>query len=228
MDALTQLDLALQSKSLLKHSFYQAWHAGSLTRENLQVYAAQYFHHVLAFPRYISATHSNCSDLASRQVLLENLIEEEHGEGHHPGLWLKFGKGLGLQKEQIISATLFKETAQLIDTFLTLSRSSYAEGIGALYAYERQVPEVAASKIEGLKKHYAIDDADTLLFFKVHLTADVKHSSVTRELLQKLSLAEREQAEQAAHIAADALWNFLSGVQAMTIGNYLCQAEYTH
>jgi CoA-transferase family III len=41
----------------------------------------------------LSALHSRCDDLDTRQVLLENLIDEERGAGNHPALWLKFAQG---------------------------------------------------------------------------------------------------------------------------------------
>lgn len=80
---------ATEEKRLLAHPFYQAWEAGELDRDILKVYAKQYFHHVQAFPRYISATHSLCEDLSSRQVLMENLHDEEYGDDNHPKLWME-------------------------------------------------------------------------------------------------------------------------------------------
>ena len=62
------------------------------------------------------------------------------------------------------------ETEALIDTFRSLSRRSYAAGLGALYAYESQFPGVAGAKIEGLIDRYGIADEETLRFFRVHET----------------------------------------------------------
>src|SRR5438105_4760532 len=84
----------LKDRHLLNHAFYRAWNEGSITRSTLQGYACQYYHHVAAFPRYLSATHSQCSDLKSRQVLLENLRDEETGDENHPELWLRFVEAL--------------------------------------------------------------------------------------------------------------------------------------
>lgn len=209
-----QLNERLDQKHLLKHAFYQAWSAGELTKQDLAEYAGQYFHHVDAFPRYISATHSNCADINARQVLLENLIDEEKGSEHHPELWLRFAEGIGTDRETVQNAKLNRETQELIDTFFELSHASYAEGLGALYAYERQVPEVAAKKIEGLKEFYNIADERTLQFFEVHLEADVHHSQATKDLFEQLTPAEQEKAMQAAEKISNCLWNFLSGVEA--------------
>ncbi|HVI05463.1 MAG TPA: iron-containing redox enzyme family protein, partial [Sphingomicrobium sp.] len=101
----------------------------------------------------------------------------------------------------------------LIDTFRRLSGKSYASGLGALYAYESQFPEVAKAKIEGLIDRYGIRDEETLRFFRVHESADVEHSSVCRGLLDRLHGDDRSEAIVAGEELAGALWNFLSGVE---------------
>ena len=47
---LEKIDAAIAEKSLLKHPFYQDWQMGKLNRQALQLYAAQYYRHVEAFP----------------------------------------------------------------------------------------------------------------------------------------------------------------------------------
>ncbi len=205
----TLLD-AISSKHLLKHPFYQAWTDGSLACETIQKYARHYFKHVSAFPRYVSATHSNCESLEARQVLLENLIDEERGEGHHPGLWMEFAQGMGNSREAVEGEVSCKSINEVIDTFMSLSRSSYAEGLGALFAYESQVPEVAKFKLDALEKHYAVKPTDrTGEFFRVHATADVYHTQALTGLLEQLTPADQERAKQAAIQASGALWGFL-------------------
>ena len=68
------LNKKLDKFHLLKHPFYQIhWNEGKLTRDIIRDYAEQYYQHVKAFPRYISATHSICNDIEKRRILLENL-----------------------------------------------------------------------------------------------------------------------------------------------------------
>ena len=92
-------------------------------------------------------------------------------------------------------------------------RGSFPEGLAALFAYEYQVPEVAASKIDGLVKHYGISDGRSLEFFRVHLKADVYHSRACAKMLDELSPADQEKARTAALEAATALWTFLDGME---------------
>lgn len=211
------IDEKVAQWAMLRHPFYQAWTEGRLPLETLRSYARQYFHHVAAFPRAVSAVHSACPDRDGRLMLAENLAEEEgvgSGKQDHASLWLMFACGLGESEEAISAETLNPETQELIETFRRLSKKSYAAGLGALYAYESQFPAVAAAKIEGLVERYGIEKEETLRFFRVHEAADVEHSSICRALLDRLPEAEGKEAVAAGEELSLALWNFLSGVEA--------------
>src|SRR3954449_8176557 len=191
------IDTKVAERAMLSHPFYQAWTEGRLPLDTLRSYARQYFHHVEAFPRAVSAVHSNCPDREGRRMLAENLAEEEGieaGKQDHARLWLMFACGLGESEAGVRAQALNGETQALIDTFRRLSRQSYAAGLGALYAYESQFPGVASAKIEGLIERYGIADEETLRFFRVHESADVEHSAVCRSLLDRLPEAERAEA----------------------------------
>lgn len=217
MTFLESLHQKLDTYHLLKHTFYQNWSMGKLTLATLKEYAQQYYHHVADFPRYLSATHSRCNDLKSRQILLANLIDEEQGEENHPELWLRFAESLGSSRHDVIHAQLSAETKQLVDGYHSLANNSYATGLGALYAYERQVPDVAKSKIDGLKEYYGINDEESLKFFNVHIKADEWHSQECADLLNKLNTAEQHEAMNGAVTGALCLWKFLDGVTARAL-----------
>jgi len=216
------IDEKVAERAMLSHPFYRAWTEGRLPLDTLRSYARQYFHHVEAFPRAVSAVHSACPDREGRRMLAENLAEEEGvemGKQDHASLWLMFACGLGESEDAVRGQRLNCETQALIDTFRRLSRKSYASGLGALYAYESQFPAVASAKIEGLVERYGIADEETLRFFRVHESADVEHSSVCRALLDRLPDEERDEAVAAGDELAQALWNFLSGVEASAAVN---------
>ncbi len=212
MNIIQSLDYDLDKYHLLKHPFYVQWSKGKLSLDILREYAKQYYHHVKAFPRYISSIHSKCDDIKSRQVLLGNLIEEEQGEENHPELWLRFAENLGTSREEVEKAELGEKTKALIEGFFKLAGESYAKGIGALYAYERQVPEVAKSKIDGLEKFYDIKSEQALKFFKVHIHADEWHSEECANLIKNLSVQDQKEAKKGAVEGAKLLWQFLDGV----------------
>jgi pyrroloquinoline-quinone synthase len=210
-----QLDAIVAQKHLLTHPFYVAWTEGKLTREHLKHYAEQYFHHVLAFPTYISAVHYNTPHLAVRQELLENLVGEEQGEKNHPALWRNFAVALGATAEELETSEKLATTTNLINTFRQLCLNSpFYAGLAALHVYESQIPEVASVKIDGLKQFYGMDNPADYEFFSVHQVADVYHAESTAKLIEAYAVTPEQQAEvkQVAETAANALWHFLDGV----------------
>lgn len=197
---------------LLKHPFYQAWMKGTLPIQILREYATQYYHHVDRFPRYLSAIHSLCEDTAQRLQILENLNEEE-GTAYgvsHPELWLQFAEGVGVDRAKVVEAPSCSSIQKVAAQFFHFSRSSFHEGLGALYSYESQVPEIAESKLEGLKSRYNIHDSQTLGFFEVHRKADLNHRAIILKMLEALPEQQKTEARAASQATAKALWDFLS------------------
>ena len=213
-DLMARIEETIQERSLLKHPFYQAWTSGTLPLEALREYASQYYHFELAYPTFLSGLHHRCSDPKIRQLLLDNLWDEEHGAENHVELWLRFCEGLGLDRNRVRTNTPSKETASLVDTYKKLTSSGrLAAGAAALYAYESQVPEVATVKLEGLRQFYSIEDEDSVSFFKVHRTLDQEHASAEREMVRTLASTEADQRAtlDAVDRSTQALWRFLDG-----------------
>jgi pyrroloquinoline-quinone synthase len=209
---------------LLCHPFYQAWTMGKLTHDDLRAYAADYYQHVAAFPEYLRAFEQRLhttNTKAMAQAVAENRADEE-GTGSpdgrsHAELWLDFAEGMGANRTIVKGHRPVAEVRQLIAHFEKIAREgSPAEALAAFYAYESQVPRVAKEKAEGLRTRYGAD-ADTCRYFTLHKTADVRHSQVWRDLLEKEIGAAREQsaaeALEAAEQTARALWYALDGIE---------------
>jgi pyrroloquinoline-quinone synthase len=215
-----QVEERIERYNLLKHPFYNAWTAGELTREDLCEYAAEYWHHVSAFPSYLSALHSRLQDGATRRMIATNLADEE-GIGApdgraHSDLWMDFARGMGTSEADVKARALRPETQQLISSFERIAREgSTAAALSAFYAYESRVPAIAREKAVGLKNLYGADSATTR-YFTLHQTADALHSNVWRTLisseLAKVPGAAAE-ALNAAEQTAAALWSALDGVE---------------
>jgi pyrroloquinoline-quinone synthase len=209
------LDAAIAEYSLLKHPFYQAWSAGTLTPETLRIYAGQYYQFESRFPTFLSAVHANTENIAHRQQLLENLMEEERGSVNHPELWLRFADALGATRDEIKNAAAFPETSNLINTLRSITRESDTlEGVAALYGYESQIPEISHTKIEGLTTHYNVTSDSGLSFFLVHQQADEVHRRAERDLIAELiqSREDEDRAIAAAQRVAIAFYGMLDGI----------------
>jgi len=105
-----------------------------------------------------------CPEIEARKVLTENLADEEIHGADHPELWLRFAEGLGADSRQSASGGRLPETEAMVSDFFALTSGEWTQGLCALFAYESQVPAVSASKMDGLRKFYGIEDARTLGF----------------------------------------------------------------
>lgn len=216
------LESRIAPYDLLTHSFYRAWTAGDLTQDDLREYASEYWHHVAAFPTYLSALHSRMEDTELRRTVLRNLLDEEGIDAPdgkaHSDLWMDFANGMGADCETVRLRKPQPETQALIGTLHKLMRQDDAAvGMAALYAYESRVPEIAKQKAAGLCVNYGADAA-TCRYFTLHQTADVHHAEVwkqaiTDELVRDPAAADK--ALDAAEATAQALWNALDGVERL-------------
>ena len=212
------LEGRIERFNLLKHPYYQAWSNGELTRDDLREYASEYWHHVSAFPAYLSALHSQLPDGKLRRSILENLADEEglQDGAPHSDLWMDFARGMGADEAAVRGREIGPNTQAVIEHFRAQMAKSPAEAIAALYAYESRVPAIAKTKAEGLEQHYGADAA-TRRYFTVHTVADVHHARVWHDLLTAELATHPEQSEaalQAAEDAARALWQTLDGIEA--------------
>ncbi len=211
---LDRIDIDIAEKHLLKHPFYLAWTRGELSKEALREYARQYYHHVAAFPTYLSAVHAKCDDQTTRKQLLFNLIDEEAGSPDHPELWKKFAEGLGVDHSDFAKMEKQPETKNLIDTFRSIcGEGSTAQGMAALYTYESQIPAICESKIDGLRKHYGFRNPKHYEYFSVHIEADREHSAAERKILASyIDSHNIDSVRASVRRVLDALWEMLSGV----------------
>ena len=209
---LEKIDAAIAEKSLLKHPFYQDWQMGKLSRQDLQLYAAQYYRHVEAFPKHLRVLAAR-SEGSLRDIILQNLAEEENPSQPHPKLWRDFAATLGVNEEDITSCPALPGTQAVVETFREIvGDRPVAEAVAALYAYEAQVPEIATTKIDGLRKFYGVHSPKALAYFAVHEETDRAHRAAWRCWLEEHAHGDEEEILATANQALDALWGALDAV----------------
>lgn len=213
------IDRKIAEHNLLKTPFYQAWTAGTLSREDLAQYAAQYYQHVDAFPGYLQALATR-ADATLRPLVEENLGEELDPVAPHPKLWRGFAAAVGANDKALDEAEPLPAIKALIETYRDLcTHASSAEAVAALYAYEAQVPEIATQKISGLRCHYGISDPVALRYFAVHEEADVRHRTAWRDWLATQPSSDAEKIAAASERALRALWNALDALYTRPCAN---------
>ncbi len=218
-DFFRQMEDRISAYDLLCHPFYKAWSAGTLTRSDLREYARNYYHHVEAFPEYLAELAKRLPDGELRRAVESNRRDELGGESEnalpsHAELWLDFAAGMGASREACATEPV-TEIRELISLFQRIAQqASPAEALAAFFAYESQVPRLAAEKARGLRARYGADEK-TCAYFTLHATADVFHANVWRRQLEKLLASDPSlaaQCLQAAESASRALWRALDGI----------------
>lgn len=207
-----RLDSATLSKPLLEHPFYEAWAAGTLTREDLSFYAGQYWRQVEAFPGYLETVAGRLPAGAPRDTVLANLSDERDDD--HPALWLDFAEALGNDRGATANASVEPETTACVTAFKDASETATpAFAMGMLYGYESQTPKVAETKITGLRDFYGVEGPGTT-YFQLHGELDVQHSSEMADAIDAIATDEqaRSEAEAGARAGAEAIWGLLDGV----------------
>jgi pyrroloquinoline-quinone synthase len=213
----TELDARISKYDLLCHPFYKAWSAGELTRKDLREYGQNYFHHVNAFPEYLQEFASRLQRGELRRAVVANRDDEmgPHGSRPHSELWLDFVEGMG--GERAGSEEPIADVESLTQQFHSAARQGAPEeALATFYAYESQVPRVAAEKARGLQAMYGADNK-TCEYFTLHTTADVYHSRAWKQQLANAvegNPAAAERALNAGEKAAKALWTALDGIEA--------------
>jgi pyrroloquinoline-quinone synthase len=214
---LDQLDTRIAKYDLLCHPFYKAWSASTLTREDLQAYGRDYFHHVEQFPAYLKEFGAHLQDDQLRRAVEINREDElgADGDRSHAELWLDFVQGMGGKRSA--SEAPVAEITDLVRSFHSVARDGAPEeALAAFYAYESQVPRVSAEKARGLREMYGADEK-TCRYFAVHAVTDVYHSRIWKHQLMKVVDGNPQAADRALNAAersAKALWRALDGIEA--------------
>ena len=210
----SRLDEATTGRRLLDHPFYKAWADGALSTDDLASYSTQYWRQVETFPRYLEAVADRMpAGSAARATVEANLADEIDGD--HAELWRAFAKALGRSPSDLDSAGIEPETRACVDAFSEgTSERSVAYGLGMLYGYESQTPEVATTKIEGLRSFYGLSGAATE-YFELHGELDVEHSTELAAAIDEVASDEAglAEAEAGARAGAEAIWMLLDGVE---------------
>ena len=90
----------------------------------------------------------------------------------------------------------------------TTAANDPVAALAMIAAYEVQAADIAASKGDGLRRHYGFDEEGTR-FWDVHRTQEVDHAGWSMEALAALE-ADPDVVQAAATVSADSWWLFLS------------------
>jgi pyrroloquinoline-quinone synthase len=199
-----RLEAARERWNVLEHPFYMRWSAGELTREELATYAGEYRHAVVALADGLAAAAAGASEPATRAQLEEHAGEE----AAHVGLWDRFAEAVGGDTQREPRA----ETAECVNAWTT--GDDVLESLVVAYAVESGQPAISRTKLEGLARHYGMDEGPATEYFSLHAERDDVHAAQSRALIEaELPRADEERLLELAEGALRGNWRLLDGVE---------------
>lgn len=204
-----RIDYEIEKHSLLKHVFYQMWSEGKLTINHLQGYSKEYFQLVKVVPKFVENILNVIADPSLKRAVGQNLKEESE----HIEPWIMFSTAIGVQRSDLASYKGENETNMAVSTLSQLTERSLEEAVAAMYAYEKELPKISRSKIDGLKKFYGMQSNEATKYLEIHEEVDVRHSEVWKNILKTIPEEKQERALNAAISSLEAQNKLLDSVQ---------------
>ena len=181
MNLIKRIDEIIEEKSLLKHPFYQMWSDGKLNLDSLAGYSKEYFQLVKAVPSFMTPIIEKAPD-----SVIGELIENQQEEFVHINSWIKFAVELGISEDKLIHYDGLEKTRKAISALSELM-NTYEGGACAMYAFEKEIPKISQTKLDGLAEFYGMSNDESTEYFKLHTEADIRHAASWKNILEKTS-----------------------------------------
>ena len=181
MNIIKKIDDMIEERSLLKHPFYQMWSDGKLTQKSLAGYSKEYFQLVKAVPLFMTPIIEKAQD-----SVVSELISNQQEESDHIKPWITFAGELGISKDELIAYDGLPKTQKAVSDLNNLM-NTFDGGACAMYAFEKEIPKISQTKLDGLAEFYGMTNNESTEYFKLHTEADVRHAASWQHILEKSS-----------------------------------------
>ena len=182
MNIIQKIDEMIEERSLLKHPFYQMWSDGKLTQESLAGYSKEYFQLVKAVPSFMTPIIEKSSG-----SVVSELVDNQQEESDHIKSWISFAGELGISEEELTSYAGTAKTQKAVSDLNQLM-DTFDGGACAMYAFEKEIPKISQTKLDGLAEFYGMTSNEATEYFKLHTEADIRHAASWRNILEKSSV----------------------------------------
>lgn len=209
LNLIDQINFEIEKHSLLKHDFYKLWQEGKLTLDHLAGYSKEYFQMVKTIPSLVKNVLENNVE-KKYYASIKNTLEDEIT---HIEPWINFSSALNVDRNELLNYNADGLTRQSIDKMLEISKSSFEESVAALYAFEKELPKISETKLEGLEKFYGITNNESNEYFNIHKEIDIYHSKVWENILKETSDDKKDKILNAVKISLDAQNTLLDSVK---------------
>jgi pyrroloquinoline-quinone synthase len=203
------------------HPFHRRMHAGTLTREELQVWTLNRYYYQTRIPIKDAVIVSKSEDPAFRRFWIRRITDHD-GETPATGglaLWLRLAEAVGLDRDEVASCIRVLPGVRFAcDAYVTLCRESALVVAVASSLTEMFAPDLMSKRIAAWEKHYPWVGAEALGYFRSRVPRARRDGE---EALEFVVANASTRALQEACIAAlvrktEVLWHLLDCVEAAT------------
>ena len=101
--------------------------------------------------------------------------------------WISFADELGISEDELISYSGTVKTQKAVSDLNALM-TTFDGGACAMYAFEKEIPKISQTKLDGLAEFYGMTSNEATEYFKLHTEADIRHAASWRNILEKSSV----------------------------------------
>jgi pyrroloquinoline-quinone synthase len=172
------------------------WSDGKLSTQMLAGYSKEYFQMVKAVPMFVGEIAK-----FAPESLISEIKANQHEEEEHIEPWTHFAVSLGV--ENITSYVGLDKTTQAVSELSNLM-TSFEAGAAAMYAFEKEIPKISHTKLDGLAKFYNITSDSATEYFRLHMEADIRHAATWEKILDKIPEEKHNKILEIAEKSLDA------------------------
>jgi pyrroloquinoline-quinone synthase len=119
----------------------------------------------------------------SPDEFVKELTENQQEESEHIRPWISFASELGISENELMSYSGLPKTQQAVSDLSELM-SDFESGSCAMYAFEKEIPKISQTKLDGLAQFYGMTSQEATEYFKLHTEADIRHAASWRKIIQ--------------------------------------------
>ena len=203
-DFVDQLQKDCLEHPAMKHSYLKRFENREVNKDQVKLFAEQYYCFSRHFSRYLAALVAITPDEASRAPLIKNLHEEYGGrqeenqdmdaERTHPAIFRMFLRSVGIDTlpDALHKIKMLPETKLFVDKYLNIRFLNYIEAFGGVGpGTEYIVPQMYTYIREGCRGA-GLSEED-VLFFSAHIELDVEHAEGIKDSLLPFAQTEDHQ-----------------------------------
>jgi pyrroloquinoline-quinone synthase len=117
------------------------------------------------------------------ESMLSEIKENQKEESEHIAPWAHFAVSLGVHG--IESYVGLEKTTQAVSELSELM-TSLESGAAAMYAFEKEIPKISHTKLDGLAKFYNLTEDSATEYFRLHMEADIRHAATWEKVLDQI------------------------------------------